>query len=215
MKSKKSIYLVLILFIGFNFNNCVSSDDYDCTCGPTAEYFDINGLTFSQSKFNADTNQYEILNTDDVIPFSEYAFINLEFLVDYIANVNSEKDKFNFSFSTIATAYACSCPERGYYGAKFEGITNLNITTLHDYNDNYKANDNINDLLSFSEYFNFFTSQSHEEFIAMNSDNVLFRNNFIKPTEAPTSGAILEFKIVIELSNGETYEAITPKITIE
>ena len=74
MKSKKSIYLVLILFIGFNFNNCVSSDDYDCTCSPTEEYFDINGLTLSQSKFDADTNQYEILNTDDVIPFSAYAF---------------------------------------------------------------------------------------------------------------------------------------------
>lgn len=215
MKSKKSIYLVLILFIGFNFNNCVSSDDYDCNCGTTEEYFDINGLTLSQLKLDADTNQYEILNTDDVIPFSEYAFISLEFLVDYIANINSTKSKFNFSFSTIPTAYACSCLEPGYNGAKDEGIKSLNIITLHDYNDNYKANDNINEIMAFSEYINLMDSKSYEEFIAMNSDNVLFRNSFIKPTEAPTSGVILEFKIIIELSNGEIYEATTPKITIE
>ena len=47
-----------------------------------------------------------------------------------------------------AKAYSCGCHDdyNGMYGSE-EIIEEFTITTVHDYNENYKANDTINTLL--------------------------------------------------------------------
>lgn len=218
MKSKKTFSLFLILFIGFHFHNCSSNDDLnDCNCGDAFEFFDVKGVEHSQLKFNSESNEYQIINPGDIIAFADYSSLSIEFIVDFIAQSHRKKNYFDFNFSTMASAYACSCLENGYNGAKYEGISSLNIITLHDYNENYKANDNINSIIEFSNNIsnNGIHRETYEEFISLNTENIKFKYSFLKPNQEPSSGSTIEFKLIFELTNGEIYEIVTTKFSVE
>ena len=104
----------MILFLGFTFQNCNKEEDnIDCGCPPLkGEYFDINGIEIINYKKRGDCCADKMdINTS--VELDKYYF-SINYLVDYLSY---QRNNY-WNFSTINSAYACSCIFNGELGVK-------------------------------------------------------------------------------------------------
>ena len=128
----KTLLLTILLITGIGFQNC--SDDYcDCCTSNDGEefagFFDI--LDLEVKHLDANYNLVE----ENQIPFDDYGFTTMHFLVDYIV----QQQKRPSYFSLINTLNACSPLDQGYLGSKEESIESLQIISLNDFDEEHNA----------------------------------------------------------------------------
>jgi len=200
---KKTIFITLLIFL-----NVILACNKEETCGPVDPYFRIKSLySLNQRRTEIPSSVNRVLPTDTV-DISEY-FVKIGFNCDYFT---LSKEKNNQG----GMLYALSCNEPGEKGAK-EGIRKLDVITLKDYNEFYKANDTISSVLNYSDLT---TSSlrdfvSKEEFMKMNENSIFhqaFAFRIVEVMERKTQSA--QFKIVLELTNGDIFETTTDTVLI-
>lgn len=212
MKTSRHFLLVIFLFIGFNFQNCGDENGIGCECN-TVPFFDINGFELIHQEKNSDNFIMQI-NANDSLSFSSYGFMELNFEVDYISYLRGKSNGFGLGFSTMSSAFGCSCLTSGFSGAKTEGLIDLTIITLNDYNENYLANDTINEIIEFYHDTDLGNPETVDEFISQNSNLIKREFNLFRPTLEPTLSDKFQLKVSISLSNDEKYELTSPEIIL-
>ncbi len=208
--NSRTLLLTSILFLGITFQNC-SESDCPCCDGSigidTSPFFDIQGT--ETAHFN---QNFGLVETDQ-IAFEEYGFINLRFLVDYVATHHNPNRRH--SFSLMNSAYACSYIGPGLEGSKEESIVSLQVITINDFDNDHRSGDSINDLLELdTTTFPLATSGilPLEEFLISSTDNVPSENFFMRLLNRPTLNNEFQVRIEVSLSTGERYETTSPVI---
>ena len=202
MRNTKLIGLTLFLFLGFVIPSCEkSTDDYDpyCQCH-LYKYFDIKG-------FNDFTYTRDSLTNRQVMPFDTVSFSTFKsgLLVHYDVDYHAfAEPKSDYSFSLMNTADASCICDVGYGGSKKEKIKSLTITTINDFDDEHSANSSINDL------FYIYDSEKNlinfEDFLNSQTGLIQKQSMTLRLKKAPTLNPEFNFKVTLELSNGELYE---------
>lgn len=200
----RATFLILLLFFGFSFFNCTSTD---CDFGPVHEYFDISGIS-QVSHVKTDFSYHEE-STD--LSFEEYSHMELLFDVIYISSLNRHSSLINNSW--LPSLYGCSPPRAGFNGSKEEAYNQFSIVTMNDYNDTIVAGDNINHLIELSDLTRFDGYVSVEEYLSSIEDKVPVELIYIKPTIGPSSGEDFRLKILVDLTTGESFEIEAAPIT--
>lgn len=200
----KTLVLTLILVVGFSFSNC-DRNVIDCNCPPVLDFFDIQGLELINYKKSGECCTDKISENEEV-NFLDYHNLLIHYEVDYISQSHK-----NWNFSLMNSALACSCIADGALGSKEEKLNSLSIITLNDFDSNHLANDTINDLfdvkvvndlVDLDEYISQDTSLIQSQFLELNLK------------KAPELNKEFRIKVIVNLSNNETYESESAPIRI-
>lgn len=202
----KTKFFTLVLFIGINIS-CEKWFCSDSCCGESFDpsYFSITGLEASLYSNKKDkAAEFDTLNWRNV-------FLYFDFQMDYYSAAKSKGPFLNFGNK----AYACEPPSLGSNESKTEHFEKITVITLYDYNDNFKAKDTI----------------THQVDLSLggmeNPSPYYFGNNLdlaafgpyqcIQPNDIYIQGKIKPFqvKLIISLSTGEEYEAISPLVYVD
>lgn len=194
--AKKSFIILFFLIGGLTFQNC---SNCDCCFGDIPEYFDIQDIEIQH--LNLD---YSRLDSTD-IAFNEYGFLRLTFLVNYIV----QHQQLHHSFSMITAAYGCTPPEPGELGSKEEAIELLEILTVNDYNENLKAGDSINGIMSITDLDNSPSPYLLSDYLIELDANIPQERFTFKLTEQPTFDKPFQVMVKLSLSTGEEYEILS------
>lgn len=197
------ITLTLFLVFGFTLTNC---DKDDCGCPPfEGAYFDIRGIESIRHFERIRENVVSPVPDGGQIPFDHYDGFIMEYSVSYLS-MNQGKKRHA---SGMGQLYACSCLEySGMEGAKHERIEEMTVITLNDFNESFKANDTINEILSVG-------GQPLNEYLAQNTELISHPEMTFSLDEPPSSSNPFKVKLVLELSTGETYEQETSTVILE
>lgn len=183
------------------------------SCPPGKPYFRIKSLSSYSLKFtNSGSNPWIEIDSTDTIKWDNY-FVRIGLNAEYYAN------KINVNFSNDRNAlFALSCDEPGYKGSKI-GVKNIQVITLNDYNEKFKKNDTVNEMIllnywtRYSEHF--YTFFPINDFIEQNSLGVLEKTIEFKTIEEPGEEVTLsQFIFILELINGEIFVTKTKEIKL-
>ncbi len=207
---KKRTLLGLFIMI----NIVISCVGDELNCPPSKPFFKINSIK-SNNLVQTDTvyGYYESVALMDTIKQDNF-FISVNASTEYYAK--------HSSINLGATLFAIDCDDyngNGNAGTK-EGIKNITIITLNDYNLTYKANDTITERSFFNAYsgyrvdFNEFIN--HSDFIIQNQTSITEESFNIKIFETiGQTNQKARFKIILELTNGDVFETATDEIVLK
>jgi hypothetical protein len=203
---KKLTFIILFIFL-----NVLLSCNKEETCGPIDPYFRVESMsTINWRQREVPHSRLRaFVGKNDTVVIEKY-FVEVLFRSDYFTYNEAGN-------SNQGMLYALSCNEPGYKGSK-EGIAELEIITLIDFNSTYQANDTITEGLEFGQVatlvsFSDFTS--HTEFVEERTDNIFSESmafRIIEPIESDIQTA--QFKIYIKLTNGDIFESVTDSVKI-
>lgn len=209
-KILSTFLLTSMLVTGIIFPACEDemNGGLNCDCS-TPYYFDIKGLYIRllRQEFGA---RWEMKPMDS-IRFENFGEVALEYDIDYVSQIKTKK-KRGFSISLLPKLYACSCIPPSL-GSKEEELLSFEVITLNDFDEDHKANSNINDLLIHRDIF------SNEklplrEFLDSQKGLLKEPRMWLSLAKAPELNAEFKVKIRMELSTGEVYEIETEPIFI-
>lgn len=198
--NSKILLVTLFFTIGFSFQNC--GDGLDCDFGPVPDYFDVQGMEVQ----HWDSSNQFIDSTE--ISFEDYGFLAASFEVEYIAY----QEPITTGFSFINSLYGCSPPPPGQLGSKEESFENISVITINDYDENHFAGDTINDLV---DLFNIYGDREGQltSYLLQDEKPVLYEVLLFSLKAAPTLDQEFQARLIVELSTGESYEALSGVIT--
>lgn len=196
------ITLILFLVFGFTLTNC---DKDDCGCPPfEGAYFDIQGIKSIRHFERISEDVVSTLPDGGQVPFDNYHGFTMNYSLTYLSMNHGEKSHT----SGMGQLYACSCLEySGMEGSKHERIEKLTGITLNDFNERFKANDTINEILSVR-------GQPLNEYLSQNTELISHSKMTFSLEEPPSSSDPFKVKLVVELSTGETYEQETSTVIL-
>lgn len=205
----KTLKLTLTIF--FVFSTLLFSCEEEFECDPYFPYFKIEGLESVNLEFT-DTGSNPWVRAGETKPVHwEDYFIRNHFETTYHASKPERR-------SGGANVYALSCMPSGDAGSQ-TGIDTLFVVTVHDYNNNYKANDTINSAILLNDWtyhvkdFNEFKPLA--QYVVENKEGVAAETFEIKFTEAPQAALSEQrFKIIYHLTNGDVFETTTSTINL-
>jgi hypothetical protein len=205
----KKTTFTLILFFGTLLVSCFEKQE----CPSVKPYFKIKAMVpYNLGFLNSGPNQWAVLNEQDSIAWDKY-FVRVGFEADYVAgNVPSSR------FTGGQSLFALDCNVNGYKGSGV-GVKRIDFIALSDYNTNYAKNDTLNDVVKMYDWtFSVNDLPLYypiQDFVKMYSNN-LYRQNFeFRITEPPSENSKeAQFKIVLELRDGQKFEAETKKIRL-
>lgn len=206
--------LILTIIIGIRvFASCI----FGCECNtPTIIDFAIN--SGSAQLFGNHGDQYSTPNQDEII--ASAIAMNIELTDSNIyANHYLVRNRRQATIMGIKTAQAmqCDCIDFTYNLSSL--ITDIHLITLLDYSDKYKQGDDIisdcyaldnsisylslyKDVCDQMEVYN--TTNSYDD------PEISFRLFLKEPSLADS----IQLKLIIDLSNGSTFEQTTEKIAL-
>lgn len=207
----KKIILTCAILFGTLFISCLKPNQGDCD--PVNPYFLIKALESYNLNFtNSGPNPWAFINARDTIKWDNY-FVRIGFKCEYIAE---KKSKNGYYFGN--ELFALSCLEPGYKGS-LVGVKNIYFITINDYNSNYLKNDTLNEIIKINDWtsypkeFNEFVSIN--DFINKNNNGFSDQSFEFKTTEQPNEKFNLtQFKVVLELKNGEMFETNTKEVML-
>ena len=175
-------------------------------CGPVEPFFAIQGIEASPYKRTTGTFPCAVAGTSEVV-YSHLYHIGV--------NLVSSYHSFDRTTNGGSNLYALSCSHPGYLGSK-EGIDQLFVVTLHDYNDNYAANDTINNMVLYGDGRSSVEDfKPLDEYLEEHKERVKSESFLLKLTESPTEELSEQaFKIVYILKNGKEFETTTYPVII-
>tara|TARA_R110002072_G_scaffold63882_5_gene158556 strand:- start:1937 stop:2563 length:627 start_codon:yes stop_codon:yes gene_type:complete len=203
MKQKTQI-LTILFFLGLN----ISCEKWFCTdscCGESIDpsYFNVQGMNAAifSSRFERHKEGDTLKSTDLQIYF--------DFQMVYFSFQRPNPSSF-LTFGN--SAYACSPAPPGSAGSKTERFEKISIITLFDYNQDYKANDTISEIVDLS----LGGPQNPSPYYYGNNLDLAAMGPypFLKMAEFGDMEFIktFQYKLHIKFTNGEEYEAFSPKV---
>lgn len=197
MNNIKTTLLTVLFTIGFILPSC--KKDFSGLCGDVASfrYFDIKGLDVFA--YQDDVDGFEIFDSVDTISFSENVGIFMQYQADYHAAILPAMGLMN-------SAVACSVIG-GYDGSKTEKLEDISIITLNDFDKDHLANSSIGDLLEVDLDGINEDTLPLMDYLANQTENIKKQALKIRLKKAPELNQEFLFKIEVELSTGERYEA--------
>ena len=207
---KKAI-LFKLLFTGLLFSSCsvdgfFGNDDME-ECGHVPSNFKVKGLTSLNLRFtNEGSNPWEITQEDSILNWNNY-FIRFRFETEYFDLESS---------SNARIALSCFLP--GNSGDTV-GVDTIYFISVSDYNEKYKSNDTINDIILTNDWTrepdDFYEFDSVKTFIQMTSTGI--RDPFfeIKLSEAPGSSGSFSFKTTCILNDGSEFSNTSEAVTLK
>ena len=201
--NRTKFFATLFLVIGFTLTNCEKSGG-ECNCPPNyGDYFDIQEIQkIVHHRLIPNTNSAPPMEDGQSITFNEYLGFIMRYEVNYVSQLEEQR-----SFGGNGQLYACSCIYSGEFGSKEEGLKNVTVITLNDFNDTYSSNDTINDILLFD-------AQNPDDYLQANDSLIMYQTLTFNLTEAPTKSDDFRVKVIVELSGGESYEKVSPLVKI-
>jgi len=201
----KTIMLTILLTVGISFQSCERVDTGfgcgDSSSNTATNYFDIKGFYVSNYKKDGPCCTDAIAQGDS-ISFQDFSYINVRYLMDYIA-LNNDKHTSGFSF--MSSLNACSPVPPGMNGSKTERLKSLYVVTLNDFDSSHFANDTINDLLV--NLTNNNEKQDLNEYLAQDTGLIKLQELSIGLKVSPFLNNELKYKVIINLFTGEKYQA--------
>lgn len=166
MKNVKTIFLTILLSIGFILPSC-KKDSCDGVDVDSFRYFDIQGIDAFMYK---DTLGFDLITATDSITFSGKVGLYIAYKSDYHGYLAPAKTA---PFSLMNTSWACSFIG-GYDGSKTEKLVNLSIITLNDFDEMHPANTSINELLDYDGTYQNEDNLPLAEFLANQTENIRY-----------------------------------------
>jgi hypothetical protein len=105
----------------------------------------------------------------------------------------------------MSSLNACSPVPPGMNGSKTERLKSLYVVTLNDFDSSHFANDTINDLLV--NLTNNNEKQDLNEYLAQDTGLIKLQELSIGLKVSPFLNNELKYKVIINLSTGEKYQA--------
>ncbi|MDR9375065.1 MAG: hypothetical protein RI565_09385 [Schleiferiaceae bacterium] len=190
---KKFIFLSLFLFL-----NVFLSCNKIGSCPDVDPFFKVTGMRSVQQE------GYSILSAGDTTYLEDLLVLH-----DLSADYYSEASSTPLDGGAL---HALSCVPHGHDGAK-EGIAELTVITLRDFNATYQAGDTITPALEFASgwgarSFNDFVD--HSTFLDNNAQRLLHQYFGFRMKATPQRDfQITEFKTHLRLTNGDTFQCTT------
>ena len=187
--------------------SCVDEDEIEMgLCDGIEPYFSIEGIEASPYQRTAVGYPWAAVGTSEVV-YSHLYHIGI--------NLVSTFHSFDRTTTGGSNLYALSCRPPGYLGSK-EGVDQLFVVTLHDYNDNYAANDTINNIVLYGHRFpSDGDFKPLGEYLEEHKEGVKSGSFLLKLAEPPAEERSNQaFKIIYTLTNGEEFEATTYPVII-
>ena len=186
--------LLLLLIFPFIQVACEKSD-FDCERS-VFRHFDITGLEFTPSIVDGNVP----LREGDSVRFENFYFKG------YL-QANYYSSESGSGFSLLQQAYATApCPVNGWNGSE-EKLAGIYLISLGHYNATIQPGDTLKDGYRIN-------NELPSEYISTNSQNIRWQQLTIKLTEKPAPEEYQSFKLIYQLTNGERYEATTPRFKL-
>ncbi len=205
---KKTTFAV-ILFFGTLLVSCFKNQE----CPSVKPYFKIKSLVLHNVGFaNDGLNSSVTLNDQDSTVWDKY-FVRVGFLSEYVAG--NEPPQRSTGGQELC---ALDCNVNGYKGSGV-GVKRIDFIAMSDYNTNYAKNDTVNDMVKMNDWTVSVNDlpkyYSIQDFLTM-YNSTIYRQNFeFRITEPPSENSKeAQFKIVLELRNGQKFEGETQKIRL-
>jgi hypothetical protein len=193
----KKVLLLLVLFpllqLACNQDKC-SSSRYFNTIGvkliPKALVTTANGITNDKTIYN-----------DDSVLFSQFFF-------DGYLDAEYYSRQAEPHVSLFPTAYAkdAECANPGFDGSE-EQIANVYLVALGYYNLDFQPGDTLKNAILIN-------NKTVAQYVADNSPQIKDQYFTIKLTSRPNPKNMQAFKLIYQLTNGETYEIYTPRFKL-
>ncbi len=193
----KKVSIIIILIILLPFAQCTN-----CHFENIPPYFDIKKMQVDLL-YEPNFSRFDTIKEGQMIYTNQLSRLYINFLVDYIA----ENSKSIFDGSLIA----CDPGSPGTSGSKYEKFQSIEIKTLTDYSEKYKAGANINAIFSIENYKSM--TENLDSLITLNK-NILWEFLHLKFLYPPTIPGPKQIEVNIELSTGENYYWISPRFTL-
>jgi len=201
----KKISAIIILLYGTLIMSCLRGEK----CDPVKEFFRITALTAEPAAFSDSTRRTTIaLSQGQEVSWNDF-LIEIGLVPEFIAEGRSSFFKGNLLYARE------DCPRPGERGTRV-GLERIDIVTLNDYNDAYRANDTITEIVN-AVIFSASGSRliAIDDLVARNDTRIersFFSFNPIQEPSATSSPA--RFRIIFELKNGEIFEQETVAVVL-
>jgi len=201
--NSRTVLLILFFFVGFSFQNCTKNNILDCSFPPAPDFFDIQSMVVNHVGLDKRTIE------SDIIDFEDYGFLSFSFFVEYLSFQKPE----TWNFSLMNGVYGCSPPEAGTLGSKEESFIDIQFLTLNVFDEEHGAGTSINDLLEITNL--------ERDPVPLNYFLMTYKNNvptewyLLKLKKRPTMNQDFQFKVIVDLSNGEQYEEISKVVRFQ
>lgn len=201
MNYLKRLVLTIVLASGvlFAFESCV----FNCNCPDVeGEFFDVQGISLRNY------SQASTTCCDAPVNWEDYVF-SMDLEVSFYGETEKQQQPYFKALELMPSAKAltqCDCLEEGWNGSE-EKIEEIVITTVNDFNDTYKANDTINDIVNIH-------NRSLADYLA--EKQYALEGSYMQwfpfqLNEAPTATSF-QVNVTLKLDNGETYTAMNEEI---
>jgi len=197
--SKKVVFLTLIILSGLALPRCDISS-IECDFGETPNFFEIFDISLVHLNQEQATIETEVARDD-------YGFLLLSYMVRYVVSHEPTGD-----FSFASSAYGCTPPAPGENGTKEQALEDLAIITLNDINEDYRANDTINDMILVFEDSEEPTELT--DYLDQPRSNVAEELLLLKLKELPESGSELQLRATASFSTGERMFSISSPVNL-
>lgn len=206
MKTIKTIlFTVFFLFVSILLS-CMGHEADMEGCGSVDPYFEIQDLEASALKRTTGPSPWAVADRSEDV-YSHLFYIGVRLVSRYYS--------LNRTTGGGANLYALTCPQPRHGGSK-EGLDRLFVVTLNDYNENYAANDTVNDMVMYSDWYRYDEDlKPLDDYVEENKDGVKNESFLLKLAESPTEERSEQaFKIIYMLNNGARFETITYPVMI-
>ena len=193
----KKVFLLLLIFPLLQLACDNGGDEFECSSG---RYFNITGLELIPSA--SDENYFTFtLSELDSARFETFYF-NGQLKADYYSLVSKP------AFSFLPQAYARDIDPclPGRDGSE-EKLAGLYLISLGKYNANIQPGDTLKNNYRIN-------NELPSEYLSKNGQKIKNQQLNITLTERPDPKELQSFKLIYKLTNGETYEVITPRFKL-
>jgi hypothetical protein len=201
----KKISAIIILLFGATIMSCIMGGK----CDPVEKYFKIIALTAGPYAYSDSTKR-------DLTALIEGQEV---FWDDFVMGISFEPEFFSARKSPVIKGemlYALDCAQQGEGGTRI-GLQRVDIVTLNDYNDTYRANDTITEMINAAGVWTYgaISFSTLESLLFELRENIDLGVLKFKPIEAPSEGlSPARFRIIFELKNGEIFEQETVAVVL-
>ena len=168
----------------------------------TSRFFNTVGVKLIPMAMEEKANghvDYKTIYKDDSAVFTQFYF-------DGYLNAEYYSKQNQPAFSAFPKAYATDCANPGFDGSE-EKVANIYLIALGYYNDRIQPGDTLkNDIL--------INDMPVAQYVSENSQHIKDQYFTIKLLQRPNRKEMQAFKLIYQLTNGETYEVITPRFKL-
>ena len=200
--------LIVVLTIGI-FPGC-GGDPEDCE-RTVPLYFDVFGIELAHASGNAFS--FQILPSGSSLLFENYRGIHILPNVNLYGLAEPKKPSlFKQLFQSNSLWAGDFIPGSG--GSETEILSNIEVTTINEFSDQYPAGSNIDEIIEVWQGENLIPLA---DFLASKSESLLQLEDLpyvLRPSIKPPSDVAFEVIIEITFTNGENYSARSGSLNI-